>query len=165
MRISKGFDAPASETILGEAIDFSWDGVTGFSPDNRLVALARDRVNIWDTDTHKLQYVFRIPYDNYGATQIDFNVDTSLIAVSTRCRLDCTAQETHLMIWDLRNKKLLHDWLIPNAHMDGPHDYDYDIPVNGLSFHPEGDILAYAKGNTVEIRDDNKKTTQQAILA
>lgn len=135
---------------LGEDDGHYHSGVLKISQNSKLLALARyGNVKIWDINSYQLISEFTIPHETFYAKDIDISSDASIIAVSF---ISSSVNVSHLMIWEINNGILIHDWLLSPAKMKGTTE-DYVIPVYGLEFFTNSSILAYSNGNSVELKD------------
>jgi len=148
-------------TTLGETVNRQgwWTAIPAFSPDGKMIALASDRVRLWNTQSHELIYELEKPYSNCYTENVIFSSDGKLLATSIYCIADSNATG-HVLIWSTENGGLLHDWEQKFSKNTSKLDGVSNIyPTTGIAFLPASSMLAFANGNTIEIKnvqqDDN----------
>jgi dipeptidyl aminopeptidase/acylaminoacyl peptidase len=139
---------------LGEKVPSPWwDAIPAFSPDGKLIALSSDRVRLWNVQTHELIHEFIRPHSNCHTENAVFSFNGSLFATSIYCLSDSRATG-HVLVWDTNSGILLHDWEQSfsknTSELDG---ISNSRPATGIAFLPKSSILAFANGNTIEIKD------------
>jgi len=122
-----------------------------------MVALATERIGVWDVKTHQLIHELISPYTRLpcNTQHVAFSSDSTLLAVSNYCTdTDWTG---HVLVWEIKSGELLQNWeqkfskntsKWPNALNTSP--------APGLAFLPGSSILAFANGNTIEVVDVRK---------
>jgi WD40 repeat protein len=139
---------------LGERI-LGYPALPVFSSDGKMIALASERIRIWDVNSSQLLQEFTNPYPKRCYVEnISFSSDNSMLAVSIYCGEDPFG---HLMIWNVADGKLLHEWEQRYASIHTEYDL-ITVAVLGFAFLPGSSMIAYSNGNTVEIRNVREST-------
>lgn len=128
-----------------------WLAIPAFSPDGKMIALVSGRVGLWDTETHELIYELEKPYSNCYTENVAFSLDGKLLAASIDCYENATG---YVLIWDTESGVLLHNW--EQAFSKDTSEFDElfnSRPATGIAFLSASSVLAFANGNTIEIRD------------
>jgi WD40 repeat protein len=140
---------------LGETVNRQgwWPAIPAFSPDGKMLVLASERVRLWDLETHTLIHEFTKPYSDCYTENVAFSTDGTLLAVSIDCLSDSNPTG-HALIWDTKSGDMLHDWEQHfSKNTSKPGVMSNSLPATGLAFLPKSSSLAFANGNTIEIRD------------
>lgn len=142
-------------TTLGEAVNKQgwWTAIPAFSPDGKMIVLVSESVRLWNTDSYELLYELEKPYSNCHTKNVVFSSDGKLLATSIYCIADSKATG-HVLIWNTESGILMHDWeqrFSKNTSKDDGIINSY--PATGIAFLPNSSEVAYANGNTIEIKD------------
>ena len=141
-------------TTLGETVKSPWwIAIPAFSPDGKMVTLVSEKVRIWNTETQKIIYELEKPYSNCYTENVVFSSDGKLLATSIYCITD-TESTGHVLIWNTESGVLLHDWEQKFSKNTSKIDGVLNThPATGIAFLPKSSVLAFANGNTIEIKD------------
>jgi len=137
-----------------------WPAIPAFSPDGKMVALISEKVRLWSVETHELIHELPKSYSNCYTENAIFSSNGKLLATSIYCLSDSNATG-HVLIWDTDSGTLLHDWeQVFSKNTSKLEGILNNRPATGIAFLPESSVLAFANGNTIEIRDvkENSKS-------
>lgn len=127
--------------------------IPAFSPDGKIVALVSEKVSLWNVETHELIHEFVKPYSNCYNKNVVFSSDGKLLATSIYCSYHPTATG-HVLIWNTESGILLHDWeQVFSKNTSKLEGISNSYPASGIAFLPESTVLAFASGNSIELRD------------
>jgi WD40 repeat protein len=119
-----------------------------------MIAMASERIGLWDVNTHQLIHELISPYaDLHCYTQrVSFSGDSTLLAVSNYCTdSDWTG---HILVWDTKSGNLLfnREQKFSKNTSKWPNSFNNN-PAPGFAFLPTSSVLAFANGNAIEITD------------
>ena len=140
-------------TLGDETISPWWPVIPSFSPNGEILALVSENVTLWDLDTKNQIFELERPYSRCYTENVAFSDDSSLLAASIYCVLDENNFGCHLLVWDTIKGILLQDWKQGFADTAKLSEYAIFYPATGIAFSPNSSLLAFANGNTIEIRD------------
>lgn len=140
---------------LGEIVGRQgyWPAIPAFSPDGKMLALVSESVTLWDVETHELIHELVKPYLSCYTENAIFSSDSTLLAASIYCIRDQNPTG-YVLIWDAKSGVLLHDWEQAFSKDTSESDELFNRrPATGIAFLPASSILAFANGNTIEMKD------------
>lgn len=148
---------PGLIVTLGEKVASPWyPGIPVFSPDGQTIALATSRIRFWDVNSYQLIREIMNPYpEGCYLSNASFSYDGEFFAVSITNCWEGDTSKGHLMVWETATGDLIQEWIQEYAQMpaSSTSGEDYSIGVSAMAFLPKSTKIAYANGNTIEIRD------------
>jgi WD40 repeat protein len=147
-----GLIVTLAEHRYGSIGPFS-SAIPAFSPDGKMVALASERIRMWDLETHKKILDFRNPVKDCSVQKAAYSEDSRLLAVSSSLCWDAPDYSGKLVLWDAVTGSIAAEYIQESVNMIEPGHYPYQEFVDAFAFIPHSNRLAYGSGNTVIITE------------
>jgi WD40 repeat protein len=135
----------------------AWSTQVEFSPDGSSLAMAQGYIAIYDAQTRELRIILETPRQS-PIVGLAYSTDGS--------RLAATTDDGDIWVWDIRSGKLLVDLtsdVLAAARVLAVAGNSAGVSIGagvvgdrGISFSPDGQMLAFGNGAAIEIWDIQK---------